>query len=127
MALQDRQQRAVPSALLAGIVLGRLVLMPLAAVAIVIPACWLGWLPPDPIMLLLLLLQGATPSAMSLGVISSMHGQYMDEIAEVLFVVNVCSVPLFTASTAAFLALLQPQGSTMAWLTAASAQPSSHG
>ena len=69
-----------------------------------------------PLILLLLLLQGATPTAMSLGTISQMHGQWMDEIAEIMFVVNVVSVPFFTLSVATFLGLLDPASGFLDWL-----------
>lgn len=110
MSLQDRTAgRAVPWRLMAGIVVGRLVVMPLVTAALIFGSVSAGFLPPDRILLLLLLLQGATPTAMSLGTISQMHGQWMDEIAEIMFVVNVVSVPFFTFSVATFLALLDPQ------------------
>jgi predicted permease len=91
------------------IVIGRLVLMPLGTSIVIFASVAAGLLPPDRILLLLLLLQGATPTAMSLGTISQMHGVWMDEMAEIMFVVNVVSVPFFTLSVAAFLALLDPE------------------
>ena len=56
--------------------------MPIVTSIIIFGSVAAGFLPHDRILLLLLLLQGATPTAMSLGTISQMHGQYMDEIAE---------------------------------------------
>ena len=109
MSLQDRSAgRAVPLQLVVGIVIGRLVLMPVGASVGIFLSVAAGLLPADRILLLLLLLQGATPTAMSLGTISQMHGQYEMEIAEILFVVNVVSVPFFTLSVGIFLALLDP-------------------
>ena len=110
MSLQDRSAgRAVPFRLMFSIVIGRLVLMPLGTSIVIFGSVAAGLLPPDRILLLLLLLQGATPTAMSLGTISQMHGVWMDEMAEIMFVVNVVSVPFFTLSVAAFLALLDPE------------------
>ena len=118
MSLQDRSAgRAVPWRLMLSIVIGRLILMPIATSVVIFGSVALGWLPDDRILLLLLLLQGATPTAMSLGTISQMHGQYMDEIAEIMFVVNVISVPFFTVSVACFLALLDPQSGFLEQLT----------
>ena len=86
MSLRKKGQTAVPHKLMASIVIGRLILMPIVCGCVIFGAVAVGVLPTDRILLLLLLLQGATPTAMSLGTISQMHGQYMDEISEIMFV-----------------------------------------
>ena len=109
MSLQPKGKRAVPFSLMVSIVVGRLILMPILGSIIVFGSVAAGILPHDDrTLLLLLLIQSATPTAMSLGTISQMHGQHMDEIAEIMFVVNLISVPLSTLAIAGFLAALDP-------------------
>ena len=143
MSLRKKGQTAVPHKLMASIVIGRLILMPIVCGCVIFGAVAVGVLPTDRILLLLLLLQGATPTAMSLGTISQMHGQYMDEISEIMFVcvspphhhthdriqacgvrcrVNVISVPFFTIAVACFLALLDPAGGFLEGLAGGNAK-----
>lgn len=52
------------------------------------------------LLLLFLLMQGATPSAMFLGVMTQLHGDAEREAitAQLLFVLNIAAIPLFTVS-----------------------------
>ena len=111
MSLRKKGQTAVPHKLMASIVIGRLILMPIVCGCVIFGAVAVGVLPTDRILLLLLLLQGATPTAMSLGTISQMHGQYMDEISEIMFVCVSLSPPTLTLKTFRFLRAWPATGS----------------
>lgn len=84
------------------VVLGRLVVSPLATVAVLAAAVRAGVIPAtERLLLLFLLMQGATPSAMFLGVMTQMHGDIEREaiMSQLLFVLNIAAIPLFTVST----------------------------
>ena len=81
--------------------LGRLVACPLATTAVLAAAVQVGSIPAtERLLLLFLLMQGATPSAMFLGVMTQMHGDAEREaiMSQLLFVLNVAAIPLFTVS-----------------------------
>ena len=82
-------------------VLGRLVVSPIATVAVLATAVRVGVIPAtDRLLLLFLLMQGATPSAMFLGVMTQMHHDAEREaiMSQLLFVLNIAAIPLFTVS-----------------------------
>ena len=92
--LADRNARAQ-------VVLGRLVVSPLATLAVLAAAVQAGVIPAtERLLLLFLLMQGATPSAMFLGVMAQMHGDTEREaiMSQLLFVLNIAAIPLFTVS-----------------------------
>ena len=92
--LADRNARAQ-------VVLGRLVVSPLATVAVLAAAVRAGVIPAtERLLLFFLLMQGATPSAMFLGVMAQMHGDTEREaiMSQLLFVLNIAAIPLFTVS-----------------------------
>ena len=105
------QQQQLPRRLVIAVVLGRLVVCPVATVAILAAAVRAGMIPgSERLLLLFLLMQGATPSAMFLGVMTQMHGDAEREaiMSQLLFVLNIAAIPLFTAAvekTASFFAL----------------------
>ena len=74
---------------------------PLATVAVLAAAVQVGLIPAtERLLLLFLLMQGATPSAMFLGVMSQMHQDAEREaiMSQLLFVLNIAAIPLFTVS-----------------------------
>lgn len=87
------------------------VVCPALTLATVVVLVRAGWLPAtDRVLLLFILLQGATPSAMFLGIIAQIHSSVLQQRAMTacLFAVNVAAIPLFTASVALFLGLCDP-------------------
>ncbi len=81
------------------VVLGRLVVSPVVTVAVLATAVRVGLIPAtERLLLLFLLMQGATPSAMFLGVMTQMHRDMEREaiMSQLLFVLNIAAIPLFT-------------------------------
>ena len=73
----------------------------MATVAVLATAVQVGLIPAtERLLLLFLLMQGATPSAMFLGVMSQMHQDTEREaiMSQLLFVLNIAAIPLFTVS-----------------------------
>ena len=74
---------------------------PIVTVAVLATAVRVGVIPAtDRLLLLFLLMQGATPSAMFLGVMTQMHHDAEREaiMSQLLFVLNIAAIPLFTVS-----------------------------
>eukprot|EP01043_Picozoa_sp_COSAG02_P040835 COSAG02_NODE_3333_length_6915_cov_4.111649_5_plen_146_part_00 len=81
------------------VLLGRLVVTPVATVAVLAAAVRVGLIPAtERLLLLFLLMQGATPSAMFLGVMTQMHRDAEREaiMSQLLLVLNIAAIPLFT-------------------------------
>ncbi len=81
------------------VLLGRLVVSPVATVAVLAAAVRVGLIPAtERLLLLFLLMQGATPSAMFLGVMTQMHRDTEREaiMSQLLLVLNIAAIPLFT-------------------------------
>lgn len=79
-----------------GVACGRLVVMPLIGCGFVLLLRRLGVLPPDPMFVLVLLVESAVPAATNLMVMSQVHGRSETAMAWVLVVNNVLAV--FTLS-----------------------------
>lgn len=75
----------VPVRVTAGVVVLRLLLMPLLGLGLVLGLLRLGLLPREPLLLLVLLMESAAPSANNLVVISEIHGHGEKAIATILF------------------------------------------
>ena len=83
----------------------------MATVAVLATAVQVGLIPAtERLLLLFLLMQGATPSAMFLGVMSQMHQDTEREaiMSQLLFVLNIAAIPLFTVSQEAAACRTQP-------------------
>ena len=115
-ATGDSNAAQLDRKLVIAVVLGRLVLCPLATVIVIAAAVNVGIIPPtDRLLLLFLLMQGATPSAMLLGVMAQLHGNVEREavMSQLLFVLNVAAIPLFTLWVWLFLTISDPAASSV--------------
>ena len=90
----------LPRRLLVLLVLARLVLVPSAGAALLWGAVRTGAVPRDPLLIVAVMVEQASPTAMNMGLICSLVGQHQAAAAQLLFVMYVCAVVTLTGWTA---------------------------
>lgn len=76
----------LPMRVILGVTLGRLVILPMFGTVVVLGSYWTGlFKPPDPVFVLVMLVQQTAPTAISISTMASMFGNGEQEISSLLF------------------------------------------
>lgn len=98
----------LPWRVTAGVLLTRLVLVPLVLTGVVAGALALRlFVPPDPMFLLTMLLANATPSAINLQTVTVLYNHGAAEMSQLLFWQYLAAVATLPAFTALFLCMIE--------------------
>ncbi|MBN2450052.1 MAG: AEC family transporter [Lentisphaeria bacterium] len=97
----------IPTRVYAGVIWGRLILMPVIGCLYTLTLLRFGLLPEDPMFLLVLLLESAVPSATNLIVMCQVHSRGEAAMSRLLVVTYVAAVVTLTASVSLFLWVLE--------------------
>jgi len=81
----------------------RLVILPLIGVCVTTAAAALGLLPPDPMFMMVMLLESCVPPATNLIVMCQLHGRGERRMARAQFWTYVAAAPMLTVNAAVFL------------------------
>lgn len=93
----------LPVRAFAGLTIGRLVVMPMLGFGFTYFVWRMGWVPKDPVFLLVLMIEASVPSATNLVIMTQIHKHGEAAMARLLLCLYCCAVPLLTLAMMFFL------------------------